>query len=202
MDCVEMYELSVLLEIPHLGNRILKIIPDVLNLKNFDQGFKNSFESELNDGEKMEQLLFSFQNFYLDHKNEMETSMRKTLNLVKSKSEVVIDEDDFSKEIQSVKMKLWKSREYTDITLVCLDETRIQCHKAVIGVSPLFSKFDLDMSHDNYSVDFQSKPLNLFLELLYCGQVSIKDAPIDVLFDFYHLCNQSDFTEFSQITNS
>jgi hypothetical protein len=102
----------------------------------------------------MDNLLLLFQNFYLDHKNDIETSMKNTLNLVKSKTEITIGEDDFAKEIQRIKMDLWKSREYTDITLVCTDDVHVQCHRAVIGVSPLFSRLDSDMHQNNYLVDW------------------------------------------------
>jgi hypothetical protein len=47
-------------------------------------------------------------------------------------------------------------------------------------------------------VDFKSKQLIMFLEILYLGEISDPNASFDVLFDFYHLCNQSNFKDLTQ----
>jgi hypothetical protein len=174
LNYVDLFELSILLNVTQLTYRILKIFPNILNIKNFDSGFKKAFESDYNDGEKngekIEMLLSIFQNFFLDHKSEIVTSMKKTLNLVKARTEISVGDDDFGKEINQVKAKLWKSRDYKDIILMCNDNVKIPCHKGILGNSPLFSKFDANVDQENYHVDFVSGSLSFFLELLYLGR--------------------------------
>jgi hypothetical protein len=70
--------------------------------------------------------------------------------------------------------------------------------QAIIGVSPLFSRFDSDMDQKNYLVDFKTKPLTMFLEVLYLGQITDGSASVDVLCDLYHLFHQSGFKDLSQ----
>jgi hypothetical protein len=199
-ECVHLFELSVILNVPQLMNRVLKILPKVINTKNFEQGFKLAFESDHNEGDKMHALLTCFYNYHIDYKSNLsihDTPLRKTLNSIKKKDDIHIDDDNFNVIIQSVKKKLWNTKEYHDIELVCTDDVHIRCHKAILSISPLFAKFDSNMNHDNYVVDYESKPLLLFLELMYTGQVSIQNTPCDVLFDLYHLLNQSNFNDLS-----
>jgi hypothetical protein len=54
------------------------------------------------------------------------------------------------------------------------------------------------VNQENYLVDFKSKPLTMFLEMLYLGQISDRNPSIDVLFDLYHLFNQSNFKDLCQ----
>jgi hypothetical protein len=77
--------------------------------------------------------------------------------------------------------------------LVCTDEVHIQCHKAILSISPLFAKYDINLDSQLYPVDYASKPFFLFLEILYTGKVTIENTPCEILFDLYHVLKQSDF---------
>lgn len=202
VDVVHLYELSLVLSLPQLSNRVLKLIPTVLTVKNFDQGYTVAFESDHNDFKKMDSLIFLFQNFYLDNQRSitpLDNLHKKILNLVRSKTEVTIGDDNFGKVIRVSKEKLWKSKEYKDLTLICSDGISIGCHKAVVGISPVFSRFDQNMDPNHYVVDFKGKPLLLFFEMLYAGKVLFQGVALDVLFDLYHICNQNECKDMTQI---
>jgi hypothetical protein len=197
---VHLFELGMILYLPQLMNRILKVLPNAITVTNFEQGFKCAFESDQNEGDtegdKMHTLLTCFYNHHIDNKNDLtirDTILRKMLNSIKRKDEIPVCDDDFNVVIQSVKLKLWKTKEYHDIELVCTDDVQIQCHKAILSISPLFAKFDINMDSLFYPVEYTSKPFLLFLEILYTGKVTIENTPCEILFDLYHLLKQSDF---------
>jgi hypothetical protein len=192
----------MILDLPQMMNRILKILPNAITATNFEEGFKCAFESDQNEGDKMQNLLTCFYNHHFDNKNDLtirDTTLRKMLNSIKRKDEVPVGDDDFNVMIQSVKVKLWKTKEYHDIELVCTDEVHVQCHKAILSISPWFAKFDIDLNPHFYPVNYASKPFLLFLEILYTGKVTIENTPCEILFDFYHLLKKSDFHDLANI---
>lgn len=202
IEAVTLYELGVLLEIPQLCMRILKIIskPGLLTIENFDDGFKTAFESDHNDG-SMDPLIYMFQNYYIDNKNEIfniESSRKKTLSMIKSKMPVSLKgDDDWTKCLSLLKESLWKSKDYKDMNLLCSDDHVIECHKAVIGMSPLFARFNTDLDPGHCPVEFKWKPLSIFIDILYRGRSSM-DVQLDVLFDLYHIFKQSEFDDLAR----
>lgn len=195
VDMIHLYELGIILNLPQLSNRVLKFIPKVLTTESFDNGYKVVFESEHNDEKKMDSRVSLFENFYLENTGIIDSSDKKLLNIVKSSTELTVGDDDFGKIIQVTKLKLWKSKIYKDLTLICLDGVSIDCHKAVIGICQLFSNFDKDTDPKHYVVEFKSIPLFLFFEILYTRKLDFKGVTIDVLFDVYHICNQKEFND-------
>jgi hypothetical protein len=200
IEYVQLYELAVLLGNKHLENRLMEKLPTILTNQNFSKGYSAAFESKQNEDEKMHFFLALFENFYLDHKNDirdLDNVSRKTLNCVRTKKNVTIGKDDFSKEIQRVKTEIWKSKDYKDLSLLCKDGVKIECHKAVIGVSPLFKHFDFGLNLNAYPMEFTSRSLTLFLQLLYLETIEIKDVSIEDLVELFHLCEQSDMKDAS-----
>jgi hypothetical protein len=200
-EFVNLYELAILLENKHLGNRLIKEISSFLSINNFSKGYTAAFESRYNEEEKMDSLISLFENFYLDHKNEivdLDISTKKTLNRIKGKVEVKIGEDDFSKEIQRIKTEIWKSKDYKDLSLLCKDGVKIECHKAVISVSPLFKHFNCDMDLSSYPMEFTSNSLFLFLQILYHQPILKKNVFIENPVELFHLCEQSNLKDVSE----
>jgi hypothetical protein len=132
---VHLFELGLHLEVPQLMGRITKILPNAITTTNIEQGFKCSFESDQNEGDKMQNLITVFHNHFIDHKNYItirDGTLRNILNSVKRKEHVptYFWDDDFDVVIQNVKLKLWKTKEDHDIELVLVDEIHIHCHKS------------------------------------------------------------------------
>jgi hypothetical protein len=189
--CVDLYELGYSLNIPQLCFRILNVVNTVLTTINFDTGYKRAFNSPYNENDGLDPLLSIFQNFYFEKKSEIVTDLKKTLALVKCKVRVPFGDDQFITEIKKVKKELWTSKKHADITLVCKDGVVLSCHQAILALSPLFVKFNSNMDLLHYNVEWDSKPLVVFLELLYLQTISIENVGIPELMVLYHLLKQS-----------
>jgi hypothetical protein len=99
---VHLFELGMI-DLPQLMNRILKILPNAITTTNFEQGFKCAFESDQNEGDRMQNLLTCFYNYFIDNKKDLtirDTTLRKTLNSIKRKDNIPVRDDDFSGVIQ------------------------------------------------------------------------------------------------------
>jgi hypothetical protein len=100
---VHLFELGMILYLPQLMNRILKVLPNAITVTNFEQGFKCAFESDQNEGDRMQNLLTCFYNYFIDNKKDLtirDTTLRKTLNSIKRKDNIPVRDDDFSGVIQ------------------------------------------------------------------------------------------------------
>lgn len=167
-----------------------------------------------NNNVKWNSLILQFLNFYWQNQKSIviDYSMHKIFNpidlrqevegrYVRSNFAIAIGDDDYCQVMQDAKEHLWKLKVYSDLTLICSDKVEIEAHRSIITQLPLFRRFDdgidcIDTHH--YIVDFKSKPMDIFLEIVYTGKVEFKGVNLEVLFDLYHICHMNEFKTFSQ----
>jgi tRNA A-37 threonylcarbamoyl transferase component Bud32 len=194
-EYVHLYEMSLLLNVPELSNRILKVLPQVLNVNNFEEAFKAALQSDLNVDNMQFQSLHCFvQNFILEHKQSLvltDTLSKNVINLVlcisPQKSTLSIGNDDCTPRIEALKNKLWTTKEHSDLTLLCQDKISVQCHKAIVCGLPLFAKMD----SSQYTLNVRGSALQLFLEKIYTGKLDLLIKSTDVLAEVYELADQN-----------
>jgi hypothetical protein len=199
IEYVQLYELAIILENTHLVNRLKLFLGDILTTANFAKGYVALFGSENNKHEKMNDLTALFENFYFRNKNEitgLNSDTRKTLECItKCNWEILMGPSDFSLVIKQVKSQIWKSKEYSDISLLCKDGVKIEVHRAVICLSPLFKHFHSGVDLHEYPVQaYTSTSLILFLNMLYLGSLFVwenEDISLENWSELFHLCEQS-----------
>ena len=86
---------------------------------------------------------------------------------------------------------LFKTKDYYDQIIISSDDNEFRVHKSVISQFHLFKTF----FNEKEKVDYDQKTLNLFLELIYLGQVSIEDYDMMILMNLYPLLDQHSMNE-------
>ena len=93
--------------------------------------------------------------------------------------------DHFSGNMKELMSDLYKSSDFSDVTLVCDDNKTVKAHKFILGASSPILKEILDMHGTNpwiYMRKTQYSSLQKIIEFMYLGEAVIDKENIDDLF--------------------
>ena len=92
-------------------------------------------------------------------------------------SKVILASENFKENAYTNLKQMWRSQEFTDVTLVSADGLKLQAHKTVLSSSSAFFR-DILIENQHPSVllymrGVSYKELELLLEFTYTGQCQV-----------------------------
>ena len=95
-----------------------------------------------------------------------------------SVSQVLLASENFKENVFVNFKQIWRSKEFTDVTLVSSDGIRLEAHKTVLSSSSTFFR-DILIENQHPSVllymrGVTHKELELLLELVYTGECQVR----------------------------
>jgi len=183
---IRLVELSIDVQFLPLEEKCYSMIPSLITIKNFEKPMKYIYDIEKDGFEKLTQL---FVTFYLKNENVVHIQDIKMKNFLKNFKEIKINTSsiDFTKEIQKMKTKIYQTKELSDFIIISSDDKRMKVHQCIISTFDLFKHF---YNQEEEKVDFHSKTLTFFLDLIYIGKSSLKDLEMNHLLEAYTLFDQ------------
>ena len=98
-------------------------------------------------------------------------------------SKMIISSNEFETSAPHTFRDLWNDENFTDVTLVTVDEQQIRAHKVILSsCSPMFRNILVKNPHQNpllYLKDIQHKELELLMRFIYLGQCEVGQGGLE-----------------------
>ena len=130
--------------------------------------------------------------FNISHSYHRQCGLRRLgIRMVSSNEKLCLKWNEFHQNIVTSYHEIRKNTDFSDITLVCEDDTQVYAHRVILSAcSPFFMKLLKKNAHPNpiiYMRGLRTNELNALVDFIYHGEVSIYQEHLD---DFLKLAEE------------